>query len=493
MAYLELRGLSKSFPGVIALDDVDFDAEAGEIHALVGANGAGKSTLINLLSGVYAPESGEIRLAGRAVAFDAPRAAQDHGVATVYQEFSSIAELTVAENVFLGHEPTRAAGVLDRHELRTRTRALLDRHHLPLDPDALVGGLSIAQQQLVEIARALSRSARILILDEPTAVLAGHERENLFRIITGLAGAGLTILYVSHRLEEVFEIADRVTVLRDGRKMATLATAETDQASLVRLMIGHDIRQAATLPAVAAEAETVLEATIRSAGRVSTFTLRAGEILGVAGLVGAGRTRLARSLSRLGAPSGTTVTLAGRAVRIRSPRAALARGIVYLTEDRKRDGLFANLDILANTTAAALPGVSRWGVIDGRAERRLGAEVLDRLRLIGRGLDDPVRELSGGNQQKVLIGRALLCQPKVLICDEPTRGIDVGAKDEIYRILIDLAARGVGIVFISSEIKELLAATHRLVVMRDGQIVEDMDARLVSEEMVLRAASGVAA
>jgi len=493
MAYLELRGLSKSFPGVIALDGVDFAAVEGEIHALVGANGAGKSTLINLLSGVYAPDSGDIRLAGRAVAFATPRAAQDHGVATVYQEFSSVAALTVAENVFLGHEPARPAGLLDRRALRARTQALLDRHHLPLDPDTPVGDLSVAQQQLVEIARALSRAARVLILDEPTAVLAGHEREILFRIITGLAGAGLTILYVSHRLEEVFEIADRVTVLRDGRKMATLATAETDQAGLVRLMIGHDIRQAAALPAVAADAETVLDATYHSAGRVSRFTLRAGEILGVAGLVGAGRSRLARTLIGLGAPSGITMTLAGRAVRIGSPREALAQGIVYLTEDRKRDGLFANLDILANTTAAALAEVSRWGVIDGRAERRLGAGVLDRLRLIGRGLDDPARELSGGNQQKVLIGRALLCRPRVLICDEPTRGIDVGAKEEIYRILIDLAARGVGIVFISSELKELLAATHRLVVMRDGYIVARMASREASEEMVLRAASGLAA
>jgi len=492
MAFLQIQGLSKSFPGVRALDDVDLDAEQGEVHALIGANGAGKSTLMNVLSGALSPDGGTVRLGGKPMTFGSPPAAQKQGVATVFQEFSSIPELTVAQNIFLGREPVNKFGFIDRRLLLARCRALLERYHLPLDLDAALGELSVAQQQLVEIARALSQPARILILDEPTAVLAGNEQDNLFRIIETLKSAGLLILYVSHRMEEIFAIADRVTVLRGGKKVATVAVADIEQAELVRMMIGHHVKEAAALPAVPANSPTVLGVTFGDDG-LSSFSLKGGEIVGMAGLVGAGRSELAKKLIGIGNTSGLTVSLAGRAVRIRSPREAMRLGIVYLTEDRKRDGLFSNRSILNNATAASLSRVSRWGFIDGKKERRTGKNVLERLRLISRSLDGPVRELSGGNQQKVIIGRAILCAPKVLICDEPTRGIDVGAKEEFYRILIDLAAQGVGIIFISSELKELLLTTHRLVVVRDGRIVAEMATAGAREEQVLSAATGASA
>jgi len=492
VAFLEIRGLSRRFPGVDALRDVNLDAEPGEVHALIGANGAGKSTLMNLLGGVLPASSGEIRLAGARFAPSSPRAAQAAGVSTVYQELSLIAQRSIDENIFLGREPANRLGIVDRARLRTETETLLRRYHLPLDPLAPVEELTVAQQQMVEIARALSVQARVLILDEPTAVLSLHERENLFDIIKTLKGEGVLVLYVSHRLDEIFAIADRVTVLRDGRKIATVGTAETTERELVRMMIGHDVRDRLPLPHVPMDEPPLLEVTYETEARRCSFVLRRGELLGIAGFVGAGRSFLARSIMGAARTGRLEMRLAGQPLRIESPRDAINHGILYLTEDRKREGLFDTRSVLDNTTAAALPLFSRAGILHKRTERQRANAVLDGLRLVAHSLDAPVIELSGGNQQKVVLGRALLRQPKVLICDEPTRGVDVGAKEEIYAILLGLAEQGVGIIVISSEAKELLALTHRTLVMRDRTIVAEFQADAANEAEILLAATGAA-
>jgi ABC-type sugar transport system ATPase subunit len=489
MPLLEARELSKSFPGVIALDRVDIEGAAGEVLAVVGANGAGKSTLMNLLAGVFPPSGGEIRLDGRPVVFGSPRAAREAGIATVYQDVSSIPELSVTENIFLGREPAGFLGSIDRPWLHAQTVALLARHQLPLDPTTPVGQLGVADRQLVELARALSFEARVLILDEPTSVLSMPEQENLFGIINKLKQAGLLVLYVSHRLDEVFAVADRVTVLRDGRKVGMLAAAEATQDDLVRLMTGQKARRVFPLTPLEASAAPVLEAAVPAPGGEVRLSMRAGEIVGLAGMVGAGRTQLARRL--VGLDGGRAqVTIGGRSLRIRSPRQALRQGMVYLTEDRKRDGIFANLSVISNTTAGSLGGISRLGFLSRREERTRGQAILERLRLTSRSLAVPAHELSGGNQQKLLIARALLSEPRVLICDEPTRGVDVGAKDEIYAILLELAAQGVAILVISSEIKELLTVTHRLLVMRDSRVVAEMPTSEADEHAVIAAATG---
>lgn len=490
---LEVRGLSKRFPGVIALEDVDLDGRAGEVHALVGANGAGKSTLMNLLSGVFPPTAGEIRLDGKSVSFATPRQAAERGISTVYQEFSSIPQLSVADNIVLGREPTRRLGLLDRKAQLTEVRSTLERYNLNLDPDAPVEELSVAQQQLVEIAHALAVEARVLILDEPTAVLSMREQDNLFQIVRGLKAAGMLVLYVSHRMEEIFSISDRVSVLRDGRKIATVATDSTSQAEIVQMMIGRDVVQGERL-SMPAERVPVLRARLGNDHNDdrSELIVHAGEILGLAGLVGAGRTRLARSIIGQERRDSLGLELDGSPVSVASPADALAKGIVYLSEDRKREGLFANLSILWNASATSLARYSRGGFVSTARERQDGGAILERLRLVASSLDAPVSQLSGGNQQKVLFGRALLCQPRVLICDEPTRGVDIGAKAEIYRLLAELAAQGVAVVFISSELKELLANTHRIMVMRDRMIAGEYDTAQVDEETVLLAATGAA-
>jgi ABC-type sugar transport system ATPase subunit len=488
---LEIRGLSKVFPGVVALAGLDIDAEAGEVHAIVGANGAGKSTLMNILAGVFSATAGSIRLANRPFAAAAPRQARDQGISIVYQELTVLPLMTVAENVYLGREPIKASGLLDLQRLRADTEQLLQRFGLPLQPDAIVGDLSVAQQQLVELARALSLDAKVVIFDEPTAVLSLAEQQRLFDTIRGLREAGILVLYVSHRLEEIFAIADRVTVLRDGRKVATSEIGQIDQPALVQQMIGHEVRERYPVPAVQAR-EQLLHASYHWRGAPSELVLRRGEILGLAGLVGSGRTRLARALAGLNPGLSMQIELEGRRLAGRDPREAIRHGIIYLTENRKHDGLFANLSVLANATAASLGRFSRGGMLLGSQERSAAGAVLEQIRLVARSLSTPVGRLSGGNQQKVIFGRALICRPKLLICDEPTRGVDIGAKEEIYDILLRLAEQGVGIILISSEWKELLALSHRLLVIRDGAIVAEC-APDAGEHAVLMAATGAAA
>lgn len=482
---LELRGIGKSFPGVDALVDVDFAAERGEVHALVGANGAGKSTLIGILSGIYPPSAGKIRLAGREVTFRSPREARQAGISTVYQELTVLPNLSVAENVFLGREPSNGWGTVDVARLKADARALFERCGLTLDPEAMTGGLSIGQQQIVELARALSTASQVLILDELTASLSTTEQTMLFGIVDRLKRAGLLIVYVSHRLEEVFALADRVTVLRDGTRVATRAVSTLSHRELIHLIIGHNVSERFDRPHVSAGDAPLLEATVLTATGNKAFSVRAGEILGLAGVLGSGRTRLARSLAGLEPRSRAVARVGGKDVAPSSPKAAISHGIVYLTEDRKADGLFGNLSVMANATASALGEFSRLGLIRSKLERRTASKMLESVQLVARSLDVPVRVLSGGNQQKTLLARALLCRPRVLICDEPTRGVDVGAKEQIYRILLDLANRGIAIIVISSELKELLAICHRLVVVREGQVCEELEPSVSEHELAM--------
>ena len=421
---IETRGLAKRYPGVTALKGIDFSAEAEEIHALVGANGAGKSTLMNLLAGATSPSAGEILLAGEPVRFSGPAAALERGIATVYQEFSLVPQLSVSRNVFLGREPRGRFGLVDHGRLIAETRTLLDRLSFGLDPKVEVSRLSVAEQQLVEIAKALSFAARVLILDEPTAVLSLAEQSNLFAIMRKLRADGLLILYVSHQLEEVLAIADRITVLRDGEKVATRPVAGLAMADLVAMMIGAPCALPTRGVAVPADAPEYV-ATYRTADSTGRLVIRAGEILGLAGLVGAGRTTFARALAG-NRRSDAEVELAidGKPVRLTSPLAAMRAGIAYLTEDRKRDGVFSALDIVANVTAAALPAIAVAGIRRPFQERAIARDILRRLRLVASGLDADISKLSGGNQQKVVFGRALLTNPRLLICDEPTRGVD---------------------------------------------------------------------
>jgi ABC-type sugar transport system ATPase subunit len=473
---LELRGVGKRFGAVAALDGVDLVAQAGEIHALTGANGAGKSTLMNLLAGVYAPSAGDILIDGRPVRFASPAEARGAGVASVYQELAVLPELTVAENIWLGREPRTRAGLLDRRALGEASAQLLREFELPLDPSAIAGTLAVAGRQLVEIARALSTSARILTLDEPTAVLSEQERKRLFSIVESLTQTGLLVLFVSHRLDEVFEITDQVSVLRNGRKVFGGATAGLDRAALVRHMVGHDVDDRSGAHAFQASAAPPLAVTIAAPSGPLELCFQAGEIVGLGGLVGSGRTRLARRLAGLEDGVAADYRLGEHRFTVRSAAQAIAHGIVYLTEDRKRDGLFGALSVLHNASAAALADLARFGWLDARKERRRVAPVLERLKLVAPSLRSQVSALSGGNQQKVLFGRALLAGPVLLICDEPTRGVDVGAREEIYALLDNLAKEGVAIVLISSDLKEVLALCHRVLVIRDAAVVAELPA-----------------
>jgi ribose transport system ATP-binding protein len=484
-----LRGITKRFPGVLAVDDVDLEIARGEVHVVAGENGAGKSTLMKLLSQVERPDAGTVLIEGGEVAFHGPRHAQALGIAMVHQEFALAPDLSVAENLFLGREPGRGGFVSRRAELRD-AGALLERVGLKVDPRRLVGSLTVAQQQLVEIAKALAIDARVVILDEPTATLTEHEIEELFAVIRSLTDAEIAVLYISHRLDEIFRISDRVTVMRDGRVVGTTPTAQLDEDALVRQMVGRDIANLYPKPDLKA-GETVLRVEgITRAGVLAgcSFSVRAGEIVGFAGLIGAGRTELARAVFGADRIDGGTIELDGRRVRVRSPSAAIELGIGYLSEDRKRDGLALQLGVDQNITLAELP--VRGGLIDLRAERRTAVRRRDQLRIRTPSLRRRVALLSGGNQQKVVVAKWLETHARVLFFDEPARGIDVGAKAELFQLVGDLARDGRAIVLISSYLPELLNLCDRIVVMREGRVAGELDRRGFSEERVIALATG---
>lgn len=488
-ALLRLQGIAKRFPGVIAVDDVNLEIYPGEVHVVAGENGAGKSTLMKLLSQVEKPTRGTILLDDRPVHFHGPRYAQSLGIAMVYQEFALAPHLSIAENMFLGREPMRL-GLIDRGDEIRRARGLLQQVGLNIDPHRMVSTLSVAEQQLVEIAKALAIDARLVIMDEPTATLTGQEIEDLFTVIHNLTDRGIAILYISHRLDEIFRIADRVTVMRDSKVVATLPRADIDEKKLIRLMVGRELENLYPRPETS-PGDVVLRVEDLTRGHVlhgCSFEVRAGEILGFAGLVGAGRTELARAVFGADPIDAGTIMLDGRRIRVKSPEMAIQAGIGYLTEDRKKNGLAMNLGIDQNITLANLPMLS--GLLDLGKEKRIALRARDQLRIRTPSIRQRVEVLSGGNQQKVVVARWLETKARVLFFDEPSRGIDVGAKAEMFELIGNLAREGRAIVIISSYLPELLNMCDRILVMREGRVVGTLEREEFSEERIIALATG---
>ena len=482
---LRLTGIGKSFLGVRVLADVDLDVRPGEVHAVVGENGAGKSTLMKIISGVYVPDGGTVELDGGAVSFRNPRDAQRAGIGIIHQEFNLLPERTVAENVFLGHEPVRR-GLVDRRAMRERTAELLAAAgETSFDPAVKVGRLGVAQQQVVEIVKALALDARLLIMDEPTAALADHEVELLYALVRRLQQRGIGLLYVSHRLTEVFDLSDRITVLKDGRRVTTLDTAGTTVDQLVKHMVGRELAGYFPPKAVPGDLGAVRLSVHNGSNhklRGVDVRLRAGEILGIGGLQGSGRSALARALFGADPFTTGTVELDGAPVQLRSPRAAVRAGIAYVTEDRKGEGIVGGQSVLDN---ALLAGRAVFPVWRGRGSRTVKVrELLAAVEVHAAGDDQEVRFLSGGNQQKVVLARWLALAPKILLFDEPTRGIDVGAKSAIHDLVRKLARDGAAVLMISSELPELLGMSDRIVVMRDGAVAGELPAGAGEEDVV---------
>jgi len=494
-AHVELKDISKSFGGTRALEGVSLTVARGSIHALVGENGAGKSTLGKIIAGAHAPDSGQLLLDGEPVRFHSPRDAIARGVILIAQELAIVPALTVAQNVFLGVEP-RQAGFQQRRELRRRYRELSASAGFELDGDANAGSLRTADQQKVEIMRALSRNAQLIVMDEPTAALSRPDVEALHAVIRQLASSGTTVVLVSHFLGEVLELADEVTILRDGRLVQTGPAAGQTEESLMAAMLGRSLD--ATFPAKqppVAEARTVLSVRELRAPGVNgvSFDLRAGEILGLAGLVGAGRTEVARAICRANRVHSGSVTVirGGKSVAVTgTPRSAMRSGVLMIPESRKEQGLLLGRPVRENVSLSALAQVSRAGIMQPGPERRRVRDVLTRVDARGSGLGLPVSALSGGNQQKLLFARSLLRDPAVLIADEPTRGVDVGAKRAIYELLATLTEGGLGVLLISSDVEEILGLAHRVLVMRAGQVAAELTGDGMTEAAVLGAAFG---
>ena len=489
---LELRGIVKRFPGVLALNGVSLDVRVGEVHMLLGENGAGKSTLTKTIAGVYPPDAGEMRLNGQPIRIRNPQHAQALGISTIYQEFNLAPDMTVAENVFLGREPLRvpALGIVDRSVLRRQTRDVLATLDPGIDPDALVKHLGVAQQQMVEIAKALSLDAKLIMMDEPTAALTGREIARLFDIIRGLKARGVAIVYISHRLDEVKAMGDRATVLRDGAFVATVPVATTSIDEMIRLMVGRDLKD--KFPKVAVEpGEELLRVeglTRRGVLHGVSFSVRRGEILGIAGLVGSKRTETARAIFGADPLDSGRIFLRGAPVTVHAPADAIAHGIALVPEDRKRHGILACLSVRENITLSALDRFSHAGLLDIDAEARCAQEFVTSLKVATPDLDRWVLYLSGGNQQKVVIAKWLNTHAEVFLFDEPTRGIDVGGKVEVYRLMNELVARGAAIVMISSELPEVLGMSDRILVMREGRVAGEFDRADATEQNILNCA-----
>lgn len=494
---LDVHGLTKRFPGVTALHDVTFDLAPGEVHALCGENGAGKSTLIKVLSGIHPAGSydGEIRIDGQPVAFASVADAEAAGVAVIYQELALIGEMTVAENVFLGAEPTRGP-LIDWHSMYGATERLLREYDLNLDPTARVDDLGIGQQQMVEIVKALAKDSKILLLDEPTAALTESEVEILLRIVQRLRDKGITCVYISHKLDEVFHIADRITVLRDGEGVCTLDVADTDKADVIRHMVGREItdfypRQAGTVGEVLLDVEDVTVTTDRGDHALADISLqvRAGEVLGLGGLMGAGRTELLMHIMGVfGQRHNGTVRVAGQTTRLGTPAEAIDAGLVLVSEDRKRYGLLLDKTIGFNLSLASLAQFTSGPWIDTSREVRRNQELFDALGVRAPGQETTVGSLSGGNQQKVVLGKALMTEPEVILLDEPTRGIDVGAKVEVYELINRLTDAGKAVLLVSSELPELMGMSDRLVILSSGRIGGQFSRAEATQERILAAA-----
>ena len=491
---VEMTDISKSFPGVHALDGCRFELRPGEVHALVGENGAGKSTMMKLLSGIYRRDGGTIRFKGREVDIASPRAAQDLGISIIHQELNLMGHLTVAQNIFIGREPRGALPfILDEKTLNEKARQLFAELHIKLDPRARVSTLAVAQQQMVEIAKALSFNSDVLIMDEPTAALTDTEIDELFRIIRHMRERGAGIVHISHRLEELKQISDRVTVMRDGRYVDTVQTAEVSIESIISMMVGRTIFEATPELPEHPDPEVVLEVRHLNRGRAIrdvSFKLHRGEILGISGLVGAGRTEVVRAVFGADPRDSGEVVVHGKAALIRTPTDAVAHGIGYLSEDRKRYGLALPMDVETNIVLASLSSFAdRSGRINVGRTRVTALAHVKSLSIKTPGIGQRVRNLSGGNQQKVVIAKWLTADTEILIFDEPTRGIDVGAKSEIYRLLNELARQGKAIIMISSELPEILRMSHRVLVMCEGRITGELSAADVTQERIMALAT----
>jgi rhamnose transport system ATP-binding protein len=493
---IALRGASKSYGAVRAARDVSIALGAGEVRALAGENGAGKSTIVRMLAGVQRPDAGEVLVDGGPAHFHGPADARDAGVAVIYQEPTLFPDLSVAENVMMGRHPLGSLRRIDRRELQRRVHELMDRLGVRLDPEQPVRGLSIADQQIVEIAKALSFDARVLIMDEPTAALSGHEVERLFGVVRTLRERGAGVLFISHRLEELFAICDTVTVLRDGEVTHDGLTAEMNTDELVRRMVGRELSQ------LFPKQETQPGDVALSVHRLTregvfidvSFEVRRGEIVALAGLVGAGRSEVARAIFGIDTPDGGHVEVDGVRLKRGSPAAAMRAGVGLVPEDRRQQGLVMELSIERNIGLTRLQALrSKLGVIGTGAEERLASDWATKLQLKFQRLADPVALLSGGNQQKVVLGKWLATDPKVLIIDEPTRGIDVGTKAEVHRLMSELAAQGLAVLMISSELPEVLGMADRVLVMHEGRLVRELTRDEADEESVVRAATGQAA
>jgi ribose transport system ATP-binding protein len=486
---VEMEGVGKSFPGVRALDDCRFELRAGEVHALVGENGAGKSTLMKILAGVYRRDSGTIRIKGSPVDITSTGAAQRIGISMIHQELNLAPHLTVAQNIYLGREPRSLGFLLDDRALNDRAAELFETLHLNLDPRKRASALAVAQQQMMEIAKALSFNADILIMDEPTAALTDTEIAELFRITRELRGRGVGVVHISHRLQELKQISDRVTVMRDGRYVDTRATADVSIDQIVSMMVGRTIFEVTPEVPEHPSPDVVLEVRNLNRGRVIrdvSFNLHRGEILGIAGLVGAGRTEVARAVFGADPVDSGQIFVNGRKVRIKSPTDAVSHGIGYLSEDRKRYGLALGMNLETNIVLASLRRfLGPLGVVRSALTRVAAERQVQNLAIKTPSLNQLARNLSGGTQQKVVVSKWLTADTEILLFDEPTRGIDVGAKSEIYRLLNDLAHEGKAIVMISSELPEILRMSHRILVMCEGRVTGELTAAEATQEKIM--------
>jgi inositol transport system ATP-binding protein len=489
---LEIKGIRKAFPGVVALDNVRFRLNAGTVHALMGENGAGKSTLMKIIAGIYTPDRGEVWVKGRPLVLKGPLDALNNGIAMIHQELNLMPYMTVAENIWIRREPKTRLGFVDHGELRRRTRALFERLAIDIDPEAEVRDLSIASRQMVEIAKAVSFNSDVLIMDEPTSALTETEVNHLFRIIRQLRGQGKGIVYITHKMNELFEIADEVSVFRDGKYIDTKKSTEVTRDEIIHMIVGREITQMFPKESVPIGDVVVSVKNLSVDGifRDVSFDLRAGEILGVAGLVGSGRSNLAEALFGVVPATSGTISIEGIEVTIDSPARAMKCGMAYLTEDRKKTGCFLSLDVLANMDTAVLnKHYVRFGFVQRKALLNDCEGMSRKLRVKAPSLGEVIQNLSGGNQQKVLIGRWLLTQPKILILDEPTRGIDVGAKAEIHRLVSQLAGQGVAVLMISSELPEVLGMSDRIMVMHEGRMTGIVDRKYADPVRIMELAS----
>jgi ribose transport system ATP-binding protein len=488
---VEMRHITKIFPGVVALDDVDFECRPGEVHAVVGENGAGKSTLMKILSGVYPPDQGEILLMGKPVRISSPYEAQHLGISIIYQELNLLPDLNVAENVFLGREPRRSFGVLDIRSVEKQAQEVLHRLGVDIQPRTPLRRLNVAQQQMVEIAKALSLNAQIVIMDEPSAALGGQDLQHLFDVIAALKKQGVTVIYISHRLVEIYQVADRVTVFKDGKVVGTAPVTEIDRPTLVRMMIGRAFSE--TFPPRGSQTgEPVLMVNNLSSGNALqdiNMLIRRGEIVGIAGLTGAGRTDLARAIFGVRKIDRGEIQVNGKAVQIGNPRDALKHNIGFLTEDRNDEGLVLELSVKQNAALPSLKDRQRWGIVNLTHEEKIVREKVNELNVRTPSLNQSVEFLSGGNRQKVVLAKWLITDPDLLIFDEPTRGIDVGAKNEIWHLMRELANQGKAILMISSELPEVIGMSDRIYVMHRGRIVGDLPGASATEEQVMMLAT----